>query len=393
MRPLQSLGGVQRGERHHVLVGLALADGGQQRNGLRHFQQVFHLGGGGNARRVVNLPAAARGHPVAKLQHVGPAGRGEFFAVFAFVEVFLVVNFLEPVGQEGAGRLGALRVAGAKLQVVHITAKLVQAAQRLLGQHAAQAGAEQSLKQAQLVLTRKHAELPQRGVADAALGCGDGAQERRVVVVIYPQAKPGAQVLDFSAVKKALPARHLVGNLRLAQCLLEHPRLVVGAVQHGKVTKLLMLRAAADRGTGARAKALDAGHGALGLVFFMVRVHHTNRLAFAQIAPQVLGKQLGVGANHVVGGPQNGAGGAVVLLQLDDLELRVVNRQLFQVVQRGAAPAVDGLVVITHRGEAATLTHQQLQHLVLRGVGVLVFIHQHMAQQPLPLLPDVLMIL
>ena len=251
-------------------------------------------------------------------------------------------------------------MAGAKLQVVHIAAKFVQAAQRLLGQHTAQAGAEQSLKQAQLVLARKHAELPQRGVPDAALGRGDGAQECRVVIVVHPQAKPGAQVLDFSAVKKALPARHLVGNLRLAQCLLEHPCLVVGAIQHGKVTKLLVLRAAAHRGTGARAKALDAGHGALGLVFFVVGVHHAHRLAFTQIAPQVFGEQLGVGANHVVGGPQNGTGGAVVLLQLDDLELRVINRQLFQVVQRGAAPAIDGLVVIAHSREAAALTHQQL---------------------------------
>ena len=154
-----------------------------------------------------------------------------------------------------------------------------------------------------------------------------------------------------------------------------------------------MLRAAADRGARARAKALDAGHGALGFVFFMVGIHHTHRFAFAQVAPQVLGIELGVGANHVVGSPQNGAGGAVVLLQLDDFELRVINRQLFQVVQRSAAPTVDGLVVVTHRREATALTHQVFEHRILCGVGVLVFIHQHVAQQPLPLLPDVLMIL
>ena len=34
--------------------------------------------------------------------------------------------------------LGAQRVAGAELQVVHIAAKLVQAAHRLAAQHAAQ---------------------------------------------------------------------------------------------------------------------------------------------------------------------------------------------------------------------------------------------------------------
>jgi hypothetical protein len=54
--------------------------------------------------------------------------------------------------------------------------------------------------------------------------------------------------------------------------------------------------------------------------------------------------------------------------------------RLLQVVQRRAAPAVDGLVVIAHGGKAAAFSHQQLEHLVLRGVGVLVLVDQHMAQ-------------
>ncbi|MPN12533.1 hypothetical protein SDC9_159851 [bioreactor metagenome] len=66
------------------------------------------------------------------------------------------------------------------------------------------------------MLRRKLAELAQRGVADAALGRGDGAQESRVVVVVDPQAEPGAQILDFRAVKKARATRHLVGDAGLA---------------------------------------------------------------------------------------------------------------------------------------------------------------------------------
>jgi hypothetical protein len=119
--------------------------------------------------------------------------------------------------------------------------------------------------------------------------------------------------------------------------------------------------------------------------------------AFAQIAPQVLREQLGVGANHIVGGAQDGAGGAVVLLQLDDFQRGEVDWQFLQVVQGGAAPAVDRLVVVAHGGETGAFglvaTHQQLQHLVLRGIGVLVLVHQHMAHQPLPFLPYLLMIL
>ena len=76
-------------------------------------------------------------------------------------------------------------------------------------------------------------------MADAALGRGHGAQEGRVVVVVHPQAQPRAQVADLGAVEEALAARHLVGDLRLAQRLLEDARLVVGTVQDGEFLPLL----------------------------------------------------------------------------------------------------------------------------------------------------------
>jgi hypothetical protein len=181
------------------------------------------------------------------------------------------------------------------------------------------------------------------------LGAGDGAQKRRVVVVVDPQAEPGAQVLDFGPVKKAGAARHLVRNVGLAQRLLERLGLVVGAVQDGEALPV-------RRRVAGGAQALDAGHGALGLVLLAVGIDHAHGLALAQLAEQGLGEQLGVGPDHVVGRAQDGAGGAVVLLQLDDLELGVVHRQFLEVVQRGAAPAVDGLVVVAHGGEVPALS-------------------------------------
>ena len=92
---------------------------------------------------------------------------------------------------------------------------------------------------------------------------------------------------------------------------------------------------------------------------------------------------------HVVGRPQDGAGGAVVLFELDDAQLWVVLRQAPQVVQRGAAPAVDGLVVIAHGGEVPPRADQAFEQLVLGGVGVLVLVDQHMAQALLPLGPHI----
>ena len=70
------------------------------------------------------------------------------------------------------------------------------------------------------------------------------------------------------------------------------------------------------------------------------------------------------------------------MLQLDDLQLRKIKRQLFQVFKRSAAPAVNALVVVTHSSKAGAgnigVAYQQLEQLVLGGVGILVFIHQHM---------------
>ena len=246
------------------------------------------------------------------------------------------------------------------------------------GQGGGQRVGKKRAKQRQARAAGEFAQRGQRLVANAPARRGGGAHEGRVVVFVDPQAQPGAQVLDFGAVKKALPARNLVRDLRAAQGLLKGLGLVVGAVEHGKVAPAALRRGGAQ--------GLDARHGPLGFVLFVVAGQHAHRLAFAQAGIQALGKQLGIGADHVVGRAQDGAGGAVVLLQLDDFELRKVARQLAQVVQRGAAPAVNALVVIAHGGEVGRLAHQRLHQLVLRGVGVLVFIDQRVRQARLPLL-------
>ena len=170
---------------------------------------------------------------------------------------------------------------------------------------------------------------------------------------------------------------------------------MVGAVQHRKVAQLFVLHAGLRQGA-LGAQALDAGHHALGLVVFAVGVHHAHRLALAQVAPQAFRKELGVGCDHVVGRAQDGGGRAVVLLQLDDFERRKVLRQQAQIVQSSATPAVNTLVVIAHGGKARCIAaagqravglaaHQELEHAVLGGIGVLVFIHQHVAHIALPL--------
>ena len=133
--------------------------------------------------------------------------------------------------------------------------------------------------------------------------------------------------------KKLWPPDTLYGICARAQLLLEHARLVVGAVQDREVGELHARVVAAQR--------LDARDGALGLVLLAVALHHLHRLAVAQVAPELLLEDLRVERDHLVGRAQDRAGGAVVLLQRDHLERRVLGRQALEVVDGGAAPAVD----------------------------------------------------
>jgi hypothetical protein len=121
-------------------------------------------------------------------------------------------------------------------------------------------------------------------VADAALRARHRAQERRVVVEVDDQAQPRAQVADLGAVEEALPARDLVRDAGLAQRLLEDARLVVGAVEDGDV---------GERRAGA-AQRLDPRQRALGLVDLVVALDDGDRLAGAELAPQLLLVELGL---------------------------------------------------------------------------------------------------
>ena len=150
-------------------------------------------------------------------------------------------------------------------------------------------------------------------MANAALRAGHGPQESGVVVVVDPQAKPCAQIFDFCTVKKTLSARHLVRNLRASQSFFKRFGHVIGAVQNSKLFVVAVLHAA-GRGGGACAQRLNASHHAIGLVLFVVGIHHANRFTFTQFRKKFLRVELGVGLNHIVGRSQNGAGRAVVLL-------------------------------------------------------------------------------
>ncbi|CUI80596.1 Uncharacterised protein [Achromobacter xylosoxidans] len=150
---------------------------------------------------------------------------------------------------------------------------------------------------------------------------------------------------------------------------------MVAAIQDGEV---LPLRLALE------ARGRDFHGDGLGLVLLAVHRRNDDRLAHAQVRPQLLLEQLGVLLDHLVGRSQDALHRTVVLLQLDELEVRIVGGELGQVLDGGAAPGVDGLVIVSHRGEHGARAGQQLHQAVLADVGVLVFVDQQVTHAVLP---------
>jgi len=84
--------------------------------------------------------------------------------------------------------------------------------------------------------------------------------------------------------------------------------------------------------------------------------------------------------DHRSCGVQHGLGGAVILLQQDLLTIGVVAFKGLDVAVIRAAPPVDGLVFVTHHEHTVAADSQVTQDLVLGGVGILKFVHQHFAK-------------
>ncbi len=118
----------------------------------------------------------------------------------------------------------------------------------------------------------------------------------------------------------------------------------------------------------------------LGLVALVVGAEEADRRALAFAGPELLADAAAVVADDGVGGVEDVAGRAVVLLEPEQLHVVEILAVLLQVLDPRAAPAVDRLVVVAHHVRDAGRAHQRLHPVVLDGVGVLEFVDQHVPE-------------
>ncbi len=215
----------------------------------------------------------------------------------------------------------------------------------------------------------------QRRGADLALRRVDDTQEGAVVVRVGQHAQIGQQIFNFRAREERRAAGDFVRDAVLHQHLFKDPRLVIAAIKD----RIVFVIGFINKVVGDQ----FPGH-ALRFMIFIVGGEHFQLSAVSQFGKQTLFKNVRVVGDQNVSGFQNTPGGAIVLLKLDNLQRREVLAEQHQVLWPRAAPRVDRLVIVAYHGKTRPLAHQQLHQLILAGVGILILIHQQVADLILP---------
>ena len=222
---------------------------------------------------------------------------------------------------------------------------------------------------------------------DTALGFVEDAAHVHVVIGVAQGAQVRQSVLDFLTLVEAGTTDHPVGQAGTHEHVLKGSGLRVGAVEDCDVTGLHAVLIG---------KAINfAGDVAcLGVLGFGDVTDNLRTRTGG--GPQLLGSTVGVAFNDRVRRGENVLRGTVVLFQQNRVGVRVVLLKVRNIADIGAAEGVDGLIGVTHHGQlgrghsvrvgAAVSrglrvgTDQFTHQLVLGVVGVLVLVHEDVAE-------------
>ena len=186
-------------------------------------------------------------------------------------------------------------------------------------------------------------------VAEAALGLVDDPLEGEVVGGLSDQAQVGDGVADLGALVEAEAADDLVGQADRDEALLELAGLELGADE--------------DRDVVERAARAHVRFGFLAdparFLGPVPDADDADLLAVAGVGPQGLAEPAGVVGDQPVGGGEDVAGRAVVLLEPDDLRAGKVLLEAQDVGDLGAAPGIDRLVVVADAAQVAARLGEQ----------------------------------
>ena len=208
------------------------------------------------------------------------------------------------------------------------------------------------------------------GLADATARGVDHTQSRYVVCGVYHALQVGHDIAYLGAVEKARAPHQSIRHASAQEHVLQRAALRVRAVEDGHVVV----------GDALIVQALYLACDPAPLVALVACAVAGDGLAFAAAREQLLVLAVGVVRDHGVCRVEYGLRRAIVFLQLHRGRVRPVALEVEDVAYVGAAPRVDGLVVVAHHHEVAVTGGKALRDGVLRAVRVLVLVDEYVGE-------------
>ena len=208
-------------------------------------------------------------------------------------------------------------------------------------------------------------------VADAAGRIVDDALERLVVAGIDHQPDIGHHVADLLVVVERRTFVDAVGNAPAAEVVLQHGRLVVGAVENHSLRPFVARRA--DLVAQVR-------NDHFGLLAVGVCLQDADFVAHVALRETMLLHALRVADDHRVGRIDDRLRRTVVLLQLEDHRRGIILLEREDVLDLGPAERIDRLRVVAHDADLRMGLRQPADDRILRIVGVLILVDQNVLE-------------
>ena len=225
--------------------------------------------------------------------------------------------------------------------------------------------------EADIVIGGGSNNLAHRGIADAACRIIDNPLERLFVIGVDHQAEVGYDIFDLLALIEREAAVNLIRHAPFAQSLFEDTALGIGTIKDGEVGVFIIVLATQLR--------YFIGHN---VAFFHITVSLKDPDG---LTPFLLGEHLFgdlplVLFDQAVGRTDNGLGGTVVLLQLEDFGIGIYLGEIQNIVNVRSPEGVDALRVVAHHAYTLILLCQLQHDAVLCIVGVLILVDKHIAE-------------
>ena len=352
-RELQTLGRVHGHHDHAVVPSVVSVQIGVQGDLVQKAGQgrlipgIFQIAVNGSEQLAHIFKAGTILHGIFALQHHSVTGAGDQLLI----------------------KIRQIHRAGQPTQLLHHLSKGRQLGRRTLQLGILVGVADHIVQRAPLSLGNALGGV-HRLVSNAPGRIIDDAAQPQIVLRVIEYAQIGHHVLDLRAVKKAGAADDLIGDTIALAGIFHLVGLGVHAVENGVVFPCDALGIIIQN---------THGH----ILRLVVFIHGGIKLQLVPcpcLCPQLLALAPLVIADHGVGGVEDIAGGAVVLLQTDDTGIFILLLKGQNILNGRAPEAVDGLVIVTHYAEVLVSTRQRGGQQVLQIVGVLILVDEHIAE-------------